>query len=333
MDTRSSSSARNDFRTLAPTVQQDLNPYAAAAQRQQHQARSSTDAGQDAGAFAATVNAAGLMRAIAQTGTALPTLLTQGVAAVRAPRSRPAAPIDRRAPDLAKALDDESPGTVTDASALIAAYGNAVDAASLSKFAQRLFAAKDLAGQPDLAQVAVRARSTTASRARSSTAGARSDRGRRAGLGGADVPADVDATATARRAAPRGAGEPRRVPVRRWSRRGPTPRTRACAACPTRSRGPTRCTRSRGPATSTLAVAAARARRPARRRATRRSVARSRCTCAPRCSTRSTRRSASSTRRRCSSSGPTNPTAFNVRARAGPGAARREPRVAAGERT
>jgi hypothetical protein len=134
-------------------VQQDLNPYAAAAQRQLQQARRLTDAGRDAGAFSATVNAVALMRAIAQAGTSLPILLTQGlqpfVSAVRA-----GAPIARQITDAAGALAGTSPERVTDASALLAAYGNLTDAASLAQFAQHLFVAKTPTGEADLSQVA-----------------------------------------------------------------------------------------------------------------------------------------------------------------------------------
>jgi len=187
-------SARNAFRALAPTVQQDLNPYAAAAQRQQHQARKLADAGKRAGAFTAAVNAAGLMRAAALAGTALPTLLTQGVAPfVSAVKT--AAPVERALANVGKALDDVTPVTVTEAGALTAAYGNLVDAASLSKFAQRLFAATDLAGQPDLAQVLVGAIYTGL--AGSLVEAANDLITVSHDLGGPDLPDDIDATPAA----------------------------------------------------------------------------------------------------------------------------------------
>ena len=145
--------ARSDFRSLETSVQQDLNPYAAAAQREQQQAKKLTDAGHDAGAFSATVNAAALMRAIADAGQSLPILLTQGVQPF-VTKIKAGASIEGQTSGVADSLSTFSPKSVGDASALLAAYGNAIDAVNLSEFAQHLFGAKSAAGQPDLTQVA-----------------------------------------------------------------------------------------------------------------------------------------------------------------------------------
>ena len=144
--------ARAAFRSLAPSVQQDLNPYAAAAQRQQQQARKLTDAGEDAGAFSATVNATALMRAVAQVGAALPTLLGQGVPPFVDAITK-GDPVEAAVGKEAEELADASAEHLTDASARIAAYGNVLDAASLARFGRHLFDAKDATGQPDLSRV------------------------------------------------------------------------------------------------------------------------------------------------------------------------------------
>lgn len=146
-------SARSDFRSLAPSVQQDLNPYATAAQRQEQQAQKLTDAGLHAGAFSATVNAAALMRAIAQTGQSLPILLTQGVQAF-VNKIAAGSSIQSEMSGLVDTLSTFSPKTVSDASALLAAYGSAIDAVILSQFARHLFDAKNASGQQDLSRVA-----------------------------------------------------------------------------------------------------------------------------------------------------------------------------------
>ena len=144
--------ARTAFRSLTASVQQDLNPYAAAAQRQQQQSHKLTDAGQDAGAFSATVNATALMGAVAQVGAALPTLLDQGVPPFVDAMTK-GDPVEAAIRKEAGELGDTSAEHLTDASARIAAYGNVIDAASLARFARQLFDAKDASGQPDLSRV------------------------------------------------------------------------------------------------------------------------------------------------------------------------------------
>jgi hypothetical protein len=80
------------------------------------------------------------MNAIAQTGQSLQVLLTQGpapfVARIKANQS-----IKSRVTDLVSKLGEFKPDSVSDVGALISAYGNGIDALSLSTFANSLFAA------------------------------------------------------------------------------------------------------------------------------------------------------------------------------------------------
>jgi uncharacterized protein len=145
--------ALSDFKTLSPTVQQDLNPYATTALLQEVQARQLGAAGQQAGAFSAAVNATALMRSVTQTGQSFPMLLTDGAAPFVAKIEGNNA-IQGQISGLVDSLKTFTPKTVTDMSALLAAYGNAIDAASLVKYAQYLFKAKAASESDTVSQVA-----------------------------------------------------------------------------------------------------------------------------------------------------------------------------------
>ena len=145
--------ALSDFKALSPTVQQDLNPYASAALVEEVRARDLTKAGQQAGAFSAAVNAAALMRAVVQTGGAFPTLLSDGappfVSKIKASEQ-----IQGEISGLVDSLKTFTPRTVTEASALLAAYSNAIDAVSLVQYAEYLFKAKGASDAETASQVA-----------------------------------------------------------------------------------------------------------------------------------------------------------------------------------
>ena len=145
--------ALSEFKTLSPTVQQDLNPYATTALLQEVQARQLSGSGQQAGAFSAAVNATALMRSVAQTGQFFPTLLTNGAAPFVAKIEGKNA-IEGQITRLVDSLKTFTPKTVTDMSALLAAYGNAIDAASLVQYAQYLFKAKAASQSETVSQVA-----------------------------------------------------------------------------------------------------------------------------------------------------------------------------------
>ncbi len=128
----------NDFQSLAPELRQDLQSYAIAAAQDFQRAQQLAKTGSQAGAFQAAVSADALMYAIAQTGQSLPVLLAQGtgpfVSRIKASQS-----IGGEVTGLVAKLNGFKPQSVSDAGALISAYGDAVDALSLSTFADELF--------------------------------------------------------------------------------------------------------------------------------------------------------------------------------------------------
>ncbi|MGO9877431.1 MAG: hypothetical protein ACLPVY_26935 [Acidimicrobiia bacterium] len=130
--------AANDFQSLAPDLRQDLASYAIAAAQDRQRAQQLAKTGSQAGAFQAAVSADALMNAIAQTGQSLPVLLAQGtgpfVSRIKASQS-----IGGEVTGLVAQLNRFKPQSVSDAGALISAYGDAVDALSLSTFADELF--------------------------------------------------------------------------------------------------------------------------------------------------------------------------------------------------
>jgi uncharacterized protein len=132
------SSAKNDFDSLAPVVRHDLASYVTSAQQDQQESTKLTNEGLQAGAFTAAVNAAALMNAIDHAGQSLQVLLTQGVKPFVS-RIKASQSVQGEITGLVDTLKAFTPQTVSDASALIAAYGNAIDAVSLSTFAENLF--------------------------------------------------------------------------------------------------------------------------------------------------------------------------------------------------
>jgi hypothetical protein len=131
-------SAANDFASLARQVQNDLASYVASARQDQQEAQKLTDEGLQAGAFEAAVQAAALMNGIDQSGQALQVLLTQGVRPFVS-RIKASQSVQGEVTGLVDTLKAFQPQTVSDAGALISAYGNAIDAVSLSTFADNLF--------------------------------------------------------------------------------------------------------------------------------------------------------------------------------------------------
>jgi uncharacterized protein len=146
-------SALTDFQSLSPGVQRDLAPYADTAAAAEEQAKQLTGDGLQAGAFDQSVQAAALMNAIAQAGQSFPVLLAQGpkpfVAKIRASQS-----IGAEITGLTGELASFAPQTVSDASALTAAYANAIDALSLSRLAGSLFSAPAFTAPESLTQAA-----------------------------------------------------------------------------------------------------------------------------------------------------------------------------------
>ncbi len=130
-------SSVSDFSSLASSIRNDLKSILVQAQTADSQAVKLSKEGLQAGAFSKAVEAAAFANAVEQTGSQLQVLLTQGVrpfvAKIEASQS-----ITGEINGLVDTLKTFKPRTVSDAGALAAAYGDAVDAVSLSIFAQNL---------------------------------------------------------------------------------------------------------------------------------------------------------------------------------------------------
>lgn len=125
------------FRSLAPAIQNDLKSIATQAAAIHSEAKKLSDEGLQAGAFSQAVEAAAFANSAAVTGQQLQILLTQGVSSfvskIKASQS-----ISGQINGLVDSLKTFQPRTVSDAGAIAAAYGTAVDAVSLSITAQNL---------------------------------------------------------------------------------------------------------------------------------------------------------------------------------------------------
>ncbi len=130
-------SSVSDFRALATPIQTDLKSILDQAAAAKAEANKLSNEGLQAGAFSKAVEAAAFANAASQTGQQLQILLTQGVrpfvTKIEASQS-----ITGQINGLVDTLKTFQPKTVSDAGALAAAYGDAVDAVSLSAFAQNL---------------------------------------------------------------------------------------------------------------------------------------------------------------------------------------------------
>ena len=261
-----------------------------------------------AGAFQAAVSAAALMSAIAQTGRVAPRAAHAGAPALRVARARRASRSRARSTDAGRRSSGSfTPRSVSDAGALISAYGNAIDASSLSTFAGELFAAT-----PDRRL----RRSTTSPRARStSTSPARSSKRP------VDILASAAASAARRSAGStsrRGRPSSRRGARRTCLRSSPTciaahgrrPPRRASSAAENAFAGRRPRLRARADRPAVAHALAVVLRRGPVDRDYAGSAARSRFTTARRVCSRSTRRSGASTRRRSKSPGIGNAAAF-----------------------
>ena len=133
-------SAAGQFNSLAPDVQQVLQGLVDQANEQHTNAVRLTGNGLQAGAFTAAVQAAGLADAAVAVGRDYQTLVTQGVqpfvSQIESSQS-----IDGQVQGLVDELKTFTPSTVSDAGALIAAYGTAVDAISSSSFGAEMLKA------------------------------------------------------------------------------------------------------------------------------------------------------------------------------------------------
>src|SRR5262249_38831611 len=133
----------NEFTSLDPSIQSNdaLQGIAQAADDANAQAKKLSANGLQAGAFSKAIQAAALANAAAKTGAQIQVLATQGVDAFIA-KIKASESISGAVSGLVDTLKTIQPKTVADAGALVGAYGNAVDAVSLSVFGDNLFNAK-----------------------------------------------------------------------------------------------------------------------------------------------------------------------------------------------
>ncbi len=128
------------FNSLAPSIQNALESISTNANTAHQQAQKLTDEGLQAGAYQQALEAAGTANAAVKTGQLLQVYLTQGADAF-AEQVKASTAIDGKIGALVDELKAFKPKTVSDASDLIDAYSNTVDAISVSNYADNLLTA------------------------------------------------------------------------------------------------------------------------------------------------------------------------------------------------
>jgi hypothetical protein len=126
--------AAGQFNSLAPEIQAELQSIANDANEAYGRAQELTDNGSQAGAYNSALEAAALANAALTTGQLFQVFLTQGPAPF-VEQVRASAAIEGKVEALFDELKVTKPKTVSDASNLISAYSNAIDALSLSAYA------------------------------------------------------------------------------------------------------------------------------------------------------------------------------------------------------
>ncbi len=122
-----------EFGSLDPTIQTNLQSIGTEADSNATTAKKLADEGLQAGAYQKAVLAAALANAAVKTGQNLQVLLTQGAEAF-ASKIKGSLSISGQINGLVDSLKTVDPQTVSDAAALVSAYGDAIDAISLSTF-------------------------------------------------------------------------------------------------------------------------------------------------------------------------------------------------------
>jgi uncharacterized protein len=141
-------SSANDFNSLDPTIQGYLGDTAQQAQSEAERAQSLSKQGLQAGAFQHAVFGAALANAVVKAGRATQIYLTQGADAfLQAIESSRA--IKGRVQSLFDTLKTFDPNTVSDAAALIDSYSNAIDALSLTDYADSILGGLDSAASEE----------------------------------------------------------------------------------------------------------------------------------------------------------------------------------------
>lgn len=126
-----------EFNSLTPAVQNALTSITSSADDSHTQAQKLTDEGLQAGAYNQALAAAGYANAAVKTGQLVQVYLTQGANAF-AEQVKASTEIDGKVEALVDELKAFKPKTVSDASDLISAYSNTIDAISLSSYAENV---------------------------------------------------------------------------------------------------------------------------------------------------------------------------------------------------
>jgi uncharacterized protein len=129
-----------EFNSLAPAIQNSLTDITSSANDSHTQAQKLTDEGLQAGAYNQALAAAGYANAAVKTGQLLQIFLTQGADAFTE-QVKASTAIDGKVEALVDQLKAFHPKTVSDASDLISAYSNTIDAISLSNYAENVLTA------------------------------------------------------------------------------------------------------------------------------------------------------------------------------------------------
>ena len=126
-----------EFNSLTPSVQNALTSITSSANDSHTQAQKLTGEGLQAGAYNQALEAAAYANAAVKTGQLVQVYLTQGADAFTE-QVKASAAIDGKVEALVDELKAFKPKTVSDASDLISAYSNAIDAISLSNYAENV---------------------------------------------------------------------------------------------------------------------------------------------------------------------------------------------------
>jgi uncharacterized protein len=183
--------ADNEFATLSSAIRNDsvIQSIASSAVDAHDQAQKLTDGGLQAGAFNKALQAYALANAAVTVGESLQVLLTQGVDEFVS-QIKASATISDRVDALVDELKTFQPQSLSDAAALVAAYGNAVDAVTLSVFGQNQLDAEAATRSEAIAQAEIGALYYEFAGTLVESARDVLDVGR--GLGGAPLGPDID---------------------------------------------------------------------------------------------------------------------------------------------
>ncbi len=134
------SASAGQFNSLAPEIQGELTSITSSANQAHKRAQDLTDNGLQAGAYSQAIQAAAFANAAVKTGQLLQVFLTQGADAF-SQQVKASVAVSGKVEALVDQLKAYKPKTVSDASNLIDAYSNTIDAVSFSSYAANLLKA------------------------------------------------------------------------------------------------------------------------------------------------------------------------------------------------